>query len=129
MSETVITHIKNLKKNESEMKNTISKIGNRLDAMNSRPEEAEESINADLEDKIMENYKVEQKRKRIMQHKKTLRELSATSNIMTFILQEMQKKKRVKGQKFQEIIAENFPSLGKETDIQIDPEGRELPTK
>ena len=40
--ETLTTEIKELRKNQSELKNTINKIGNGLDAINSRPEEAEE---------------------------------------------------------------------------------------
>lgn len=39
INETFITEIKQLKRNESEMKSAISKIGNRLDAINSRLEE------------------------------------------------------------------------------------------
>ena len=39
--ETLTTEIKELKK-ESEIKNVINEIGNRLDAMNSRLEEVEE---------------------------------------------------------------------------------------
>ena len=40
--ETLTTEIKELKKNQLEIKNTINEIGNRLDAMNSRLEKAEE---------------------------------------------------------------------------------------
>ena len=36
------TEIKELKKNQSEMKTTINEIRNILDTMNSRPEEVEE---------------------------------------------------------------------------------------
>ena len=42
ISETLSTEIKELKKNQSEMKNTTNEIGNRFDAMNSRLEEAEQ---------------------------------------------------------------------------------------
>ena len=49
-------------KKESEMKDTIREIGNGLDAMNSRLEEAEEWI-SDL-DKMMENNEAEQKRQK-----------------------------------------------------------------
>ena len=43
LSETLTTvRKKELKKNQLEMKNAINEIGNRLDAMNSRLEEAEE---------------------------------------------------------------------------------------
>lgn len=47
------------------MKNTINEMGNRLDAMNGRLEEAEEQ-NSDLEDKIMQNNKVLKRRGRII---------------------------------------------------------------
>ena len=40
--ETLTTKIKRLKKKQSEMKNAINEIGNRVDVMNSRWEEAEE---------------------------------------------------------------------------------------
>ena len=51
---------------------------------------------------------------------------SATrSNVITFILQESQKKKREKGAEnsVEELIAKNFPNLGKET--YPDPGGTE----
>ena len=48
------------------MKGVINEIGNMLDTMNSRLEEAGENISG-LEDKIMQNNEAEQKReKRIM---------------------------------------------------------------
>lgn len=42
ISETLTTEITDLKRNQPEMKNSILKIGNRLNAMNSRLEKAEE---------------------------------------------------------------------------------------
>lgn len=44
-----------------------------------------------------------------------------TSNYQTFSLQEPQKEKKEKGTDtlFKEIIAESFPNLGRETDIQV----------
>ena len=59
---TLTTGIKELKKNQSEMKNAIYDTGNRFDAMKSRMEEGEEWI-CDTEDKMMENNEAEQKRK------------------------------------------------------------------
>ena len=47
------------------MKNEITQGRNRLDAMNSRLEEAEEII-SDIEDKIMKNNEAEQKRERLI---------------------------------------------------------------
>lgn len=40
--EVLITEIKELKRNQSEMKTAITEIGNRTDAMNTRLEETEE---------------------------------------------------------------------------------------
>jgi len=57
ISETLTTEIKELKKNPSEMKNTINEIGNKCDAMNIRLEETEKGI-GDLEDKVMEKVKL-----------------------------------------------------------------------
>ena len=43
-----------------------------------------------------------------------------TSSILTFTLESFQQKGDRKGQKvFEEILSENFPNLGKETDIQV----------
>lgn len=60
---TFTTEIKELKKTESEMRNIINEIENGLDAVNGRPEEAEELI-SDLEDKIMENNEAEPKERK-----------------------------------------------------------------
>lgn len=58
------------------MKSAINNIGNRLNAMNSKLEEAEEQISG-LEDKIMENNEAKQKKERkITQHKNRLTEPS-----------------------------------------------------
>lgn len=64
--EVLTTEIK-----ESEMKNAITEIGNRLDKMNARLEEAEGWIN-DIENKIMEN----KPNKRITEHENRFREFS-----------------------------------------------------
>lgn len=50
LSETLTTEIKQLKKNQPEMKHAITKIRTTLNAMNSRVEEAQEQIN-DLKEK------------------------------------------------------------------------------
>lgn len=65
-----------------------------------------------------------------MQNQHRLRKSVSPSNIITFALQKYQKKKRVKGEEnlFEEIVAENFPNLGEETDIQIQ-EAQRTPIK
>ena len=80
----------------------------------------------------MENNVPEKKRERkILDHKCSLRELSnfiKHSNILTIGVPE--KEEREGGQKglFEQIIAEKFPNMGKEIDIQIQ-EAQRTPIK
>ncbi|KAF0879674.1 LORF1 protein, partial [Crocuta crocuta] len=102
-------------------------LENRLDAMNSRLEEAEEQI-SDLGDKIMENNEAEQKReRRIMQHEDRLRDLNdpIRCNIHCIGVSE-ELSKNGTDNSCKEIIAENFSNLGRETDIQIQETQRTL---
>ena len=57
-TETLTTEIKELKRNQFEMQNVKTEIGIKLDAINTRMEEAEELISG-IEDKIMENNEAE----------------------------------------------------------------------
>ena len=60
---TITTKIKELKKNESEMRSAINVTRNMLDSMNRRLEEAEELIN-NLEHKVTESNEAEQRKKK-----------------------------------------------------------------
>ena len=95
---------------------------NTLDGMNSRLEESEEWIH-DLENRVMESNQAEQKREKwIMQNKNRLRELSDSircNNIHIIEVPEKEEREMRAENLFEEIIAENLPKLGKETDIQI----------
>ena len=51
------------------------------------------------------------------------------SNIITFVLQESQTKRKGAENLSVEVIAENFPNLGKEADIQIEEAQKEPTTK
>ena len=86
-----------------------------------RIKEAEERI-GDIEDKIMENNEAENKRERnVLNHEYRLRELNYSlkhNNICLIGVPEEEREKGAKGLS-EEIKAENFPNLGKETDIQI----------
>ena len=79
-------------------------------------------MNCDLEDKVMESNQAERKRaKRIMQNENILKELSDSikcNNVCIIGVPEEEREKRAK-KFFEEIVTENFPSLGKETEIQI----------
>ena len=93
---------------------------NMLAGMNRGTEEAEEQTD-DLEDGVMEINHTEPKREhRIVQREMRLRELSDYSkrnNIHIVGVPE----EREKGAEdlFEEIIAEDFPNWGRETNIQI----------
>ena len=104
------------------MNNIVTEIGNRFDALNNRMEEAEEWI-TDIEDKIIENKKADQKRESIMEHKNSLRNSVTLSSIIIKHLYYRNLRRKERGwwsrTLFEELIVENFPSLGKEKDIQI----------
>ena len=83
-------------------------------------EEAEEQI-SDIEDIILENNESEQKKEwKSLDHESRLSSVTP-SNLITFVSKKSQKKKWEKGAEVlcEEIIAENFPNLRKEMDIQI----------
>jgi len=66
----------------------------------------------------MENNEAEQKKeRRIMQQENRLREFSDSIHIIG--VPEEEERQKWAENVFQEIIAENCPNLGKETDIQI----------
>ena len=109
-----------------DLKIAITGMQNWLDIMTTRMEEAKEWIN-DIEDKIMENNEAwkEEGKKNIR-----LRELSDSmkyNNICIIGVLEEEREKGAEGL-FEQIIAENFPNLGKETDIQIQ-EAQRTPIK
>ena len=112
------------------MKNIVNDIGNRLDAENSRLEEAEE-YTGDTEDKIMKNEAKQQRGRRIMEHENRFRELRDSikcNNISIIGVPEEEDTKKGADNLFQERIAKNFPNLGERTDIQRQ-RHRELPSK
>ena len=89
--------------------------------MTIRMEETKEWI-SDTEDTIMENNEAEKKRKKKLDHEGRLRELSdSIKHNNTCIIGVPEKEKMEKGAEslFEQIIAENFPNVGKGTDIQI----------
>ena len=88
--------------------------------MNSRLGDTEECT-SDLEDRIMEITKSEQQNeKQIKNNEDSLRKLCGNINSTNIcIIGFPEGEKREKGQNvFDEIMAENFPNLKKETDIQ-----------
>ena len=104
------------------MNNTINKIKNSLEGINSRITEAEERI-SDLEDKIMEVTTTEQKKeKRMKRIEDSLRDLwdnIKSTNIQIIGVPEEEEKKKGTEKIFEEIKVENFPNMGKEIVNQV----------
>ena len=105
----------------AETNNTITKIKNILEGINSKICETEEWI-CDLEDKTVEITVEEQNKvKRMRRTEDCLRDL--WDNIKCFnlriigVTEELQKKKGLKI--FEEIIVENFPNMEKEIVNQV----------
>ena len=95
---------------------------NKMETTTARLEEAEERT-GELEDKVMEKEEAEKKRdKKIRQYKVKIRELSDVlkrNNIRIIgIPKEEERGKGAEGV-LEDIIAENFPDLGKEKGIEI----------
>ena len=65
LSEILNKGIRNIKKNQSEMKNIINEIKNTLEGIISRLEDAEE-CNSNLGDRIMESIQAEEQKEKII---------------------------------------------------------------
>uniref|UniRef100_A0ABI7X5P3 L1 transposable element RRM domain-containing protein n=1 Tax=Felis catus TaxID=9685 RepID=A0ABI7X5P3_FELCA len=95
---------------------------NKMETTTARLEEAEERI-GELEDKVMEKEEAEKKRdKKIQEYEGKIRELSDTlkrNNICIIGIPEEEERGKGAEGVLEEIIAENFPELGKEKGIEI----------
>ena len=122
IQETFHKDLEKLKSKQTMMNNTINEIKSSLEGINSRITEAEEWI-SDVEDKIVEITVTEQnKEKRMMRIKDSLRDLwdnIKCTNIQIIGVAEEEKKKKGSEKIFEEIIAENFPNIGKEIVNQV----------
>uniref|UniRef100_A0A9L0R8N8 L1 transposable element RRM domain-containing protein n=1 Tax=Equus caballus TaxID=9796 RepID=A0A9L0R8N8_HORSE len=114
-----------IKKNQTEileMKNTIEEIKKNLDALNSRAYNMEERI-SNLEDGNIELLQAEEEREaRLKRNEETLRELSDTirrCNVRIIGIPEGEEKEKGAENLFKEIMAENFPNLVREMDLQV----------
>ena len=115
---TLSKEIQDIKLKQEEMQNTITEIKNSLEAANSRIQEAEEQI-SEVEDRLVEIMDAEQKReKRLKTNEESLRELwdnIKSTNIHIIGVPEGEEREKETEKIFQEIIAENFPNMGKES--------------
>ena len=112
--------LQKLKKKQTEMKNT-------LEGINSRITETEEQIN-DLEDRMVEITAREQNiEKRMKRNEDSLRGLWDNincTNIHIIGVPEGEERKKGPEKIFEEVIAENFPNMGKETVNQVQKESQ-----
>ena len=87
-----------------------------------RVNEVEERV-SDIEDKLMARKEAEEKReKQLKDHEERLREINDSlrrKNLCLIGVPEGAKRDRGPESIFEQIIAENFPNLGRETGIQI----------
>ena len=127
IQETFSKDLEELKSKQTMMNNTINEIKNSLEGINSRIMEAEEQI-SDLEDKIVEITTTEQNKEKTMKRiEDSLRDLCDNikhTNIRIIGIPEEEEKKKGTEKIFEDIIAEDFPNLGEETDIQVQEEQR-----
>ena len=111
-----------MRSNEVQIKNTLTEMQSKLDALTASVNEEEERV-GDIEDKLTERKEAKENReKQPGAHKAVLWELSDSlekNNIHTIGIPEDVKRERVPESMFKQIIAENFPNLGKDTTIQI----------
>ena len=103
------------------MKNTITELQSQMDAAAARMDEKEQRI-SDIEDKCIESNEAEKKREiKAKEHDLRIREIidSLKRNIRIIgVPEEEEREIGVEGL-CEQIIAENFPNLGKDTDIKI----------
>ena len=129
-SENFYKETENIKKNQSEL-NKITKMRNTLEETKCRLDDTEEQI-SNLEDRLMKIIQMEkQKEKRNKKNKDSLRDLCDNikcTNIHIIGVPEGEERGTGTENLFEEIMAENFPNLAKETYIQVQ-ESQKVPNK
>ena len=104
------------------MNNAINEIKNTLEGINSRITETEDRI-CEVENKMVEINEAERRReKRVKRNEDNLSNLwdnVKCPNIRIIGVPEEEDKKKGHGKILEEIIAENFPKMGKEIVTQV----------
>ena len=108
--------------NQAEIKNQLNEMQSKLEVLTMRVSEVEERL-SDIEDKSMARKEAEGKReKQLKHHEDRLREINnrhRRRNLHLIGVPEGAKRDRGPEYVFEQILAENFPNLGRETGIQI----------
>ena len=131
-SQKFLTELENIKTNRTKLKNTVTESKNTPKGINSKLNDTEEWI-SDLEDRVVEITATEQKKeKRMIRNEDSLRDLWDNIKCTDIcILGTPVGEEREKGLEkiYEEIIAENFPNLGKETVTQVQEASTESPVQ
>ena len=110
-------------KDLEKLKNKWTERNNTLEEINSRITEAEEWINSDLEDRLVEITAIEQNMgKRMKRNEDSIRDLwdnIKCMNIGTIGVPEAEEREKGPEKTFEEIVVENFPNVGKEIIHQV----------
>ena len=110
--------LEDLKNKQTEMNNTITEMKNTLEGINSKITEAEERI-SELEDRVLEITATEQNKEKIMKRNEDnlsyLWDSIKCTNILIIGVPEGEEKEKAPEKIFEDIIAENFPNMRKET--------------
>ncbi|KAF0872172.1 LORF1 protein, partial [Crocuta crocuta] len=105
-----------------EFKNVINEVHNTMEAATAQIEEAERRI-GELEDTVTEKEEAKKKRDKLIQDQESrIRDLSDAikwNNVYIIGIPEEEETGKAAEGVLEQIIAENFPNLGKETDIEI----------
>ena len=126
INENVTENIESLRMemraNLTEIKNSMSQMQSKLEALTARVTEAEERV-SELEDGLVEEKtKIEAGLKKIHAHECRLREITDSmkrSNVRIISISEGVEKNRGPEEIFEKIVAENFPNLARETSIRV----------
>ena len=122
IQEMISKDLEELKNKETVMNNTIIEMKNTLEGISRRITEAEEQI-SDLEDRMMEFTATEQnKEKRMKRNEDSLRDLwdnIKRTNIHIIRVPEGEEREEGLKKRFEEIMVENFPNMGKKIATQV----------
>ena len=131
MQEVLNKDLEERKKSQLKMNNAVNEIKNTLEGTMSRLMETEDRI-SEVEDRMVEINEAERKKeKRIKRHEDNLRDLwdnVKCPNIQIIGVPEEEDKKKGHEKILEEIIAENFPRMGKEIATQ-DQETQRVPNR
>ena len=119
-----------MRTNLAEIKNAMNQIQSKLDALTARVNEAEERISELEAGMVEEKAKMETWLKKIQSQECRLLEITDSmkySNVRIIGILEGVEKERGLEEILEQIVAENFPNLAKETSICVQDAERTLP--